>query len=47
VVTIRWQTKQVNGSAIIMASQGILRENAIILKGKEMLKVEIAGMVKI
>jgi hypothetical protein len=30
-----------------VASQATLQENAIILKGKEMLKAEIAGMAKI
>jgi hypothetical protein len=47
---MRWQTKRVNGSAIIVASQGILQENAAFQKGKEMLEVEtaeIAGMAKI
>jgi hypothetical protein len=47
---MRWQTKRVNGSAIIVANQGILQENAAFQKGKEMLEAEtaeIAGMAKI
>jgi hypothetical protein len=30
-----------------VASQATLQENAIVLKGKEMLKAEIVGMAKI